>query len=82
MARFYNKTTNSTHIRRKLFKLRIECGFSCKDVADKACISDKYYIKIENGQSTPSRATMIDIGKALCCDKWWELYELQAVEKE
>jgi DNA-binding XRE family transcriptional regulator len=65
---------------------RQRLGLTCEEVARIATISREYYIKIENGQNTPSRTTMMQIAEALQVDckkditAWAKLYELQAVE--
>lgn len=59
---------------------RQRLGLTCQQVADKACITREYYIKIENGQSAPSRLTMMSIASTLHVDRWDLLYELQSVD--
>lgn len=76
------KRTKSKYIRRKMLACRTRLGLTCQEVADKAMMSREYYIKVENGQSTPSRITMMKIGEALQTKKWYDLYELQAVADE
>ena len=76
------KRTKSKYIRRKMLACRTRLGLTCQEVADKAMMSREYYIKVENGQNTPSRITMMKIGEALQTKKWYDLYELQAVADE
>lgn len=59
---------------------RQRLGLTCQQVADMSFITRAYYIKIENGQATPSRVTMMAIGNALHSKRWDLLYELQSVE--
>lgn len=77
---YSDKRTQSKLVRRKMLACRKRLQLTCKEVAAIALMSDKYYIKIENGQATPSRITMMKIASALKVDKWYDLYELQAIE--
>lgn len=74
------KRTKSKFVRRKMQACRQRLGLTCQQVADKACITREYYIKIENGQATPSRVTMMAIADALQTKRWDLLYELQSVD--
>lgn len=76
------KRTKSKLVRRKIIACRRRLGLTCEQVASAACISREYYIKIENGQNTPSRVTMMKIAEVLKAAKWWELFELQAVNND
>lgn len=74
------KRTKSKYIRRKMLACRHRLGLTCQQVADKSFITREYYIKIENGQATPSRVTMMSIAEALQSKRWDLLYELQSVD--
>ena len=74
------KRTKSPYVRRKIQACRQRLEMTCEQVAKEACMSREYYIKIENGQNTPSRITMMKIAEVLHVKKWWDLFELQAVE--
>ena len=76
------KRTKSKLVRRKMMACRQRLGLTCEQVALLASMSREYYIKVENGQNTPSRTTMMKIAEALKTEKWWELFELQAVEED
>jgi len=74
------KRTKSKFVRRKMQACRQRLGLTCQQVADRSYITREYYIKIENGQATPSRVTMMSIAKALQAKRWDLLYELQSVD--
>lgn len=74
------KRTKSKYVRRKMLACRQRLGLTCQQVADKSYITREYYIKIENGQATPSRITMMKIAEALQSKRWDLLYELQSVD--
>lgn len=70
----YNeKRTKSLNINDKLLMFRLQRHYTQQEVADLASLSRSYYVKIENGQCTPSVNTYKDIARALGVPNWKEL---------
>ena len=70
----YNeKRTKSNNINDKLVIYRLKRHYTQQEVADLAHLARSYYVKIENGQCTPSVNTYKNIAKALGVPNWKQL---------
>ena len=70
---YNDKRTKSDNINNKLVMYRLLRHYTQQQVADLANIARPYYVKIENGQCTPSINTYKDIARALGVPNWKEL---------
>ena len=70
----YNeKRTKSNNINDKMLMYRLQRHYTQQQVSDLAHLARGYYVKIENGQCTPSVNTYKAIARALGVPKWKEL---------
>lgn len=70
----YNeKRTKSNNINDKMLMYRLQRHYTQQQVSDLAHLARAYYVKIENGQCTPSVNTYKAIARALGVPKWKEL---------
>lgn len=67
---YNDKRTSSNNINDKMLMFRLQRHYTQQQVADLAHIARAYYVKIENGQCTPSVHTYKGIARALGVPNW------------